>query len=94
LTQASRRIDILGATLEPIHEGHLTLARRFADALDLTEVVLIPAGQPWQKAEVSAVEHRLAMTRAAAASLTLPGVTVRQLKTQRSSSSSNFCSFG
>ncbi len=36
----------------------------------------MPAGQPWQKADVSAAEHRLAMTRAAAASLTLPGVTV------------------
>jgi nicotinate-nucleotide adenylyltransferase len=44
--------------------------------LKLTEVVLMPAGQPWQKEDVSAAGHRLAMTRAAAASLALPGVTV------------------
>jgi nicotinate-nucleotide adenylyltransferase len=45
--------------------------------LQLTELVLMPAGQPWQKADVSAPEHRLAMTRAAAGALQLPGVTVR-----------------
>ena len=43
----------------------------------LTELVLLPAGQPWQKTDVSPAEHRLAMTRAAAASLAVPGVTVR-----------------
>ncbi|WP_238269557.1 nicotinate-nucleotide adenylyltransferase [Paraburkholderia terrae] len=71
-----RRIGILGGTFDPIHDGHLALARRFAETLDLTELVLMPAGQPWQKADVSAAGDRLAMTRAAAASLTLPGVTV------------------
>lgn len=44
--------------------------------LDLTDVVLLPAGQPYQKHGVSAPEHRLAMTRAAAGALQLPGVTV------------------
>lgn len=38
--------------------------------------MLLPAGQPYQKRDVSAAEHRLAMTRAAAGSLALPGVTV------------------
>ncbi|MDQ0622413.1 nicotinate-nucleotide adenylyltransferase [Paraburkholderia graminis] len=45
--------------------------------LRLTELVLLPAGQPWQKADVSPAEHRLAMTRAAASELKLPGVEVR-----------------
>ncbi|WP_333984914.1 nicotinate-nucleotide adenylyltransferase [Burkholderia orbicola] len=71
-----RRIGILGGTFDPIHNGHLALARRFADVLKLTELVLMPAGQPWQKADVSAAEHRLAMTRAAVSSLKLTGVTV------------------
>jgi nicotinate-nucleotide adenylyltransferase len=73
----SRRIGVLGGTFDPIHEGHLALARRFADVLQLTELVLLPAGQPWQKSDVSAAEHRLAMTQIAAGLLTLPGVTVR-----------------
>lgn len=75
-TPLARRIGILGGTFDPIHDGHLALARRFAGELALTELVLLPAGQPYQKRDVSAAEHRLAMTRAAAPSLDLPGVTV------------------
>ncbi|WP_280530551.1 nicotinate-nucleotide adenylyltransferase [Paraburkholderia sacchari] len=72
----ARRVGVLGGTFDPIHEGHLALARHFARVLGLTELILLPAGQPWQKPEVSAAVHRLAMTRAAAASLVLPGATV------------------
>lgn len=71
-----RRIGLLGGTFDPIHQAHLALGRRFAALLDLTELVLLPAGQPWQKADVSEAHHRLAMTRAAAASLKLPGTAV------------------
>ncbi|KVE29720.1 nicotinate-nicotinamide nucleotide adenylyltransferase [Burkholderia singularis] len=76
LAPLPRRIGILGGTFDPIHDGHLALARRFADVLRLTELVLMPAGQPYQKRDVSAAGHRLAMARAAAGSLTLPGVAV------------------
>ncbi|MDN7751657.1 nicotinate-nucleotide adenylyltransferase [Burkholderia gladioli] len=75
-TPPPRRIGILGGTFDPIHDGHLALARRFAEVLALTELVLMPAGQPYQKRDVSAAGHRLAMTRAAAASLALPGTQV------------------
>ncbi|MEX3613234.1 MAG: nicotinate-nucleotide adenylyltransferase [Burkholderia gladioli] len=71
-----RWIGILGGTFDPIHDGHLALARHFAEVLALTELVLMPAGQPYQKRDVSAAGHRLAMTRAAAASLALPGTQV------------------
>jgi nicotinate-nucleotide adenylyltransferase len=72
----ARRVGLLGGTFDPIHDAHLALARRFAELLDLTELVLLPAGQPWQKKDVTAAHHRLAMTRAAADSLHAEGLQV------------------
>lgn len=71
-----RRVGILGGTFDPIHNGHLALARRAVELLQLTELILLPAGQPWQKTDVSAARHRLAMTQLAAEQLTFPGTQV------------------
>jgi nicotinate-nucleotide adenylyltransferase len=72
----TRRVGILGGTFDPIHNGHLALARRFVELLQLTELILLPAGQPWQKTDVTAAAHRLAMTRLAAQELRFTGVQV------------------
>jgi nicotinate-nucleotide adenylyltransferase len=39
----------LGGTLDPIHVGHIQAAKAATAALDLDEVLIVPAGQPWQK---------------------------------------------
>ena len=43
------RIGLFGGTFDPIHNGHLHIARSFADELDLESVILLPAGDPYHK---------------------------------------------
>ena len=60
----------MGGTFDPIHNGHLVAGSEVADRFDLDEVVFVPTGDPWQKAdrEVTDLEHRYLMTVIAAAS--------------------------
>jgi len=57
------RIGVMGGTFDAIHHGHLVAAEEARYAFDLERVLFVPAGTPWQKeAEVTAAEHRFAMT--------------------------------
>ncbi len=60
----------MGGTFDPVHHGHLSTANEVADRYELDEVVFVPTGQPWQKADrqVSAAEDRYLMTVVATAS--------------------------
>ena len=61
------RIGLFGGTFDPIHNGHLHIARSFTDELDLESVILLPAGDPYHKtAPRTAAHHRLAMAEIAA----------------------------
>jgi nicotinate-nucleotide adenylyltransferase len=73
----------MGGTFDPIHHGHLVAASEVASRFDLDEVVFVPTGQPWQKAErhVSAAEDRYLMTVIATASN--PRFTVSRVDIQR-----------
>lgn len=65
---AAPRIGILGGTFDPPHIGHLVMATAVREELGLDEVVLMVAGDPYQKTEqdrVTPAEDRLAMTAAA-----------------------------
>ena len=60
-------IGLFGGTFDPIHNGHLHIARSFADELNLESVILLPAGDPYHKtAPRTAAHHRLAMAEIAA----------------------------
>ena len=63
------KIGVLGGTFDPIHLGHLRVAEEVAARLNLAEIIFMPAGQPWLKANnvISPAEHRVEMVRLAIA---------------------------
>jgi nicotinate-nucleotide adenylyltransferase len=59
-------LGILGGTFDPIHNGHVELAREVRGALSLAAVRLIPAGDPPHRAApVATAAHRLEMVELA-----------------------------
>ena len=60
------RLGILGGTFDPVHCGHLLLARHVLEALRLDRVLFVPAAEPPHKSEVpTPPEHRWRMVCAA-----------------------------
>lgn len=59
---------IVGGTFDPPHLAHLLAGETAFMQLGVDEVLMMPAGSPWQKPaeSVSAGEHRWAMTQLAA----------------------------
>lgn len=53
----------MGGTFDPIHYGHLILAEYVMTDMQLDHMMFIPSGTPYLKSEVTAKEHRLAMTK-------------------------------
>ena len=66
----AKRIGVMGGTFDPIHHGHLVAASEVGHFFSLDEVVFVPTGRPWQKADrvVSQAEDRYLMTVIATAS--------------------------
>ncbi|GAA3618370.1 nicotinate-nucleotide adenylyltransferase [Marihabitans asiaticum] len=64
------RLGVMGGTFDPIHHGHLVAASEVQSLYGLDEVVFVPTGEPWQKADkqVSPAEDRYLMTVVATAS--------------------------
>ena len=63
------KIGVLGGTFDPVHMGHLTVAEEARESLNLSEILLVPAGKPLLKPEhpITPAEHRLQMLRLAIA---------------------------
>ena len=57
---------LLGGSFDPVHSGHVGLARYFCTLLHPDELRLIPSGRPWQKPDMTTpAVHRIAMLHAA-----------------------------
>jgi nicotinate-nucleotide adenylyltransferase len=66
---ALRRVAIYGGTFDPVHNGHLEVARRVLKLFELDEVVFVPACVPPHKrnASITSAFHRFAMLALATA---------------------------
>jgi nicotinate-nucleotide adenylyltransferase len=60
------KIGLYGGTFDPIHHGHLILAREAVEQLSLGRLIFIPAGiSPFKEAPAASSDLRLAMLHAA-----------------------------
>ena len=60
-----KRIGILGGTFDPIHNGHLMIAKEAQNEYDLSEVILIPTGVSYMKKDVTDSVFRYEMVKLA-----------------------------
>ena len=77
------RIGVFGGSFDPPHNAHVALAAAGLAQLALDTLYVVPTGVAWHKArELSAPQHRLAMTQLAFADM--PKVVIDGRELQRS----------
>jgi len=60
----TKSLGLFGGTFDPIHDGHISVAREALKTLNLDKVVFVPAGDPYMKTSslnVSPAFHRMEM---------------------------------
>ena len=62
-----KKTGILGGTFDPIHNGHMEMAEMAVRQLELDELILLPAGNPYFKKGITPYEDRYKMCSLAAA---------------------------
>ena len=64
-----KRVGLYGGTFDPVHCGHLIVARAVQEQLSLDRIILLPSASPPHKhgADLLACEHRADMVRLAIA---------------------------
>ncbi len=87
MSVVNERVGIFGGSFDPIHNGHLILARDARERLGLDRVVFVPAGVSPFKTEAppADAEVRLEMVRAAVAGE--PGFAVDDVEVRRGGTS-------
>jgi GTP-binding protein len=66
-SKSGKKTGILGGTFDPVHWGHIMMAGEAKEALELEEVIMMPAGQPMSKPNevITPAKHRLEMLKLA-----------------------------
>jgi nicotinate-nucleotide adenylyltransferase len=87
MTAGPERIGIFGGTFDPVHVGHVVVATETRVQLGLDRVLLVVAGDPWQKRGrvVAAAADRLAL--AATAVEGIEGVETSAIEIERGEAS-------
>jgi nicotinate-nucleotide adenylyltransferase len=67
MSETVERIGVFGGTFDPVHAGHVVVAAETRAQLGLDRVLLVVAGDPWQKRGqvVASAADRLALARIA-----------------------------
>ncbi len=62
-----RRVVVFGGTFDPIHNGHIAIAKCLRDELEAESVVMVPTRRPWLRSEapIASPEDRLRMVELA-----------------------------
>lgn len=87
MTADGERVGVLGGTFDPVHVGHIVAASDARAALELDVVLLVVAGNPWQKRGrvVAPAADRLAMVEGALAGV--DGLEASAIEVERDSAS-------
>src|SRR5215203_586606 len=87
MTAAVERLGVFGGTFDPVHAGHVVVATETRAQLGLDRVLLVVAGDPWQKRGrvVASAADRLAL--AAAAVDTIDGIEPSAIEIERGEAS-------
>ena len=82
-----RKIGVFGGSFNPVHNGHLQIAKAAMECMELSEVWFIPAGDPYMKQsrEMLPARERLRLTRLAVQNIR--GFSVDPIETQREGAS-------
>ena len=67
LPKTMPRLVVFGGTFDPVHKGHVAIARCLRDELNASKVLMVPTGQPWlrDEAPVASPQDRLRMVELA-----------------------------
>lgn len=68
---ATNKFGIFGGTFDPVHKGHVHLVEKIRDASLFSHLIVVPAGQPWQRPTLASAPHRLAMVERAFSDLSV-----------------------
>jgi nicotinate-nucleotide adenylyltransferase len=81
------RVGVFGGTFDPVHVGHVVAAVEVRHKLELDRMLLVPAGDPWQKRDrvVASAPDRVAMVEAAIEGIA--GLHVSSLEVEREGAS-------